>query len=384
MHDVSERFMDAITQSRTLTAMAHLYRQHEMIADDIPIIGGTVTDDASALIRKRMDLQLAPTQEVLDLLPDNAPDNGGLWPIGNELHVFVGIDFEDGTEPEFIHNGIFRVNRPQIQDTGTDLQVSVSGFDRGRTIQRAKFTSPYSIRAGVNYTIAIRDLLFNRMAWLTEDDLDFMDTDFTTPVLTFTSDDDPWEMAVTMAASFGAQLYWDHHGRAVIRPEPDLSIDLPTFEYFEGDDAIITGITRDLDDDQSFNGVIVSAESTSNAKPIRAEVWDTNPNSPTYFDPVNPAQSTYGANPLFITSEFVTNYSQAFQMASAQLRKELGIVEHIDFTSVVNPLHESNDVIALKRARINVDNVYILESFQANVGDEGTMSGTTRKRRVAA
>jgi len=382
LHEVTDRFRAAIKESRTIVAKAHLYRQHEMIAMDIPILSGNVVDDASALLRKRMDLELAPTDEILDLLPANHPDDGGLWPTGNELHIYTGIDFEDGTPAEYIHNGVFRVNRPKVEDTGDGLKITVSGFDRGRTVQRAKFLTPYNIRAGVNYMTAVRDLLFSRMPWLTEDDIDFMETEYTTPVLNFTSDDDPWAVAVMMVASVGAQLYWDHHGRAVTRPEPNTEVDPPVFDYAEGEEAIITSISRDLDDDASYNGVIVSAESTSNSSPIRAEVWDTDPSSPTYYDPRNPAQSVYGANPLFIQSELVTTYGQALAMAQAQLRKELGIVEHIDFTSVVNPLHESNDVISLKRERIHVDNVYILESFRASLGDEGSMSGTTRKRRI--
>lgn len=382
MHEVSDRFRAAITQSRTIVAKAHLYRQHQMIASDIPILSGSTVDDASALIRKRLTIEFAPTDDVLDLLPANYPDHGGLWPTGNELHLYTGIDFEDGTDPEYIHNGIFRVNRPQVQDDGDSIKVSVSGFDRGRTVQRAKFTTPYNIRAGVNYMTAIRDLLFSRIPWLTEEDIDFMETEYTTPVLNFGPDDDPWQQAVTMAASVGAQLYWDHHGRAVTRPEPNAEVDPPVFDYFEGEDAILTSIGRDLDDENSFNGVIVSAESTSNISPIRAEAWDTDPDSPTYYDPNNPAQSTYGANPKFITSEFVTTYAQGLAMAQSELRRELGIVEHIDFTSIVNPLHESNDVIALKRQRIHVDNVYILESINASIGDEGTMSGTTRRRRI--
>lgn len=384
MHDVSQRFKDAIKQSRTITSMAHLYRRDELIFPDIPIISGTITDDSTALVRRRVELTLPGTQDILDLLPSAVPDQGGLWPVGNELHVYTGIDFEDDTEAEYVHLGVFRVNRPKVVDSGGDVGISVQGYDRARTVQRNKFVTPYNIRAGINYVIAIRDLLMNRVPWLTEDDFNFMETDFTTPVLTFTHEDDPWEMATIMAASLGAQLYWDHHGKPTMRPEPDMSNTPPIWEYIEGEEAIITGVTRDLNDDDAYNGVVVSAENTSNSTPIRAEVWDTDPNSPTYYDPDNASESLYGANPKFITSNVVTTFDQALVMARAELRRELGIAEHIDFTSIVNPLHESNDVIGIRRERVSVDNVYVLESFKADIGFQGNMSGTTRRRRVTA
>lgn len=384
MHEISDKFRAALTQSRTIVSKGNLYRRDELLYEDIPITGGSIVDDGAALVRRRVDLQLPGTSEILALLPANSPELGGLWPVGNELHLFTGIDYEDGTDPEYINAGVYRVSRPRVTDTGDDITMSISGYDRSRTVQRAKFTRPYNIRAGVNYATAIRDLLFSRLAWLTEDHIKFMETEYTTPVLTFTHDDDPWEMAVKMAASFGAYLYWDHAGNAMLRPEPDPSVNPPVFNYHEGEDAVITNITRDLDEEDSYNGVIMTAENTSNATPIRAEVWDTDPTSATYYDPKHPAQSLYGPNPKFVSSEFITNTTQAITAVRAELIRELGIVESIDFGSLVNPAHESNDIISLRRARMHIDNVYILESFKADLGSSGTMTGTTRKRRIAS
>lgn len=380
----SDKFKAALRYSRTVTTIAQLYRQGRLISEGLPVLGGRLTDDAEALIRRRIDLELPGIPEILNLLPSTAPEDGGLWPLGNEIHLFMGIDYEDGTAPEYVPGGVYRIGKPVIKDTGNDLKITLQGWDRGRSVQRAKFITPYGIRVGTNYVKAISDLVKSRLPWLTDDQLKFEETDYTTPCLVFTNEDDPWQMAVKMAASLGCQLVWDLEGALRCTPEPDPSVTPPVFEYHEGQNATITGITRDLDDDEAYNGVIVSGESTSNARPVRAEAWDIDPTSPTYYDPRNAAASVYGAVPKFVTSEYITNTAQAQQAANAELRREMGIVERIDFEALVNPLHESNDVISVRRDRIGVNNVYVLQSFQLGLGDKGTMSGITRKRRVTA
>lgn len=384
MHQTSERFQKALRYSHTVVARAHLFRQRELIMEDIPILSGSITDDAAALIRRRMDVALPASREILDMLPAEPPEDGGLWPLGNEMQIEAGIDFEDGTEPEYLSLGFYRISRPRIDDSDEDLTVQISGFDRGRAVSRNRFITPYTIRAGINYAVAIRDLLFDRAPWLTEDDLEFLETPYTTPVLNFTNQDDPWEVAVTMAASMGAELYWNTQGKPVMRPEPDTLFTPEVFTYEEGEEAIITGLTRDLDDEQAYNAVVVSGETTSNSAPVQAVAYDDNPDSPTWYDPRYPEASIYGLVPYYITSQYVTTYEQALNAARANLLHHVGIIEKIDFTSIANFAHESNDVIRIERARSSVNNRYILESLRLGLGDDVDMSGTTRKRRAVA
>lgn len=384
MQPVSDKFLNALKYSHTVVARAHLYRQRELLMEDIPIIKGSVTDDATALIRRRMDVELPATSELLGMVPAEPPENGGLWPLGNELQIEAGIDFEDGTDPEYLSLGFFGISRPKIDDSDEDITLNISGFDRARLASRNRFITPYTVRAGTNYGTAIRDLLINRLPWLTEDDLEFIDTSYTTPVLNFTNDDDPWEVAVTMAASMGCELYWSVAGKPVMRPEPDTLYTPETYTYAEGEDAIITSISRDLDDEQAYNAVVVSGETTSNSAPIQAVAYDDNPDSPTWYDPRHPDASIYGLVPYFITSQYVTTYDQAFDAAKANLVHHVGIIEKVDFTSVANFAQESNDVARFERARASINNRYILESLRIGIGDDVDMSGTTRKRRALA
>lgn len=379
MYNVTERFKKALRQSHVVVSHVELLRSGDVIYDGLPVVSGDVTDDSQALIRRRCNLSLPVNDDVMALLPRDHPSDGGLWPLGNEVKLYSGIRYSNGDE-ELVPMGVYRIARP-VASTANDV-VTIDGYDRSRSVSRARFTEPYSISQGTNYAIAIKELVQSRIAWLADEDFLFMDTDHTTPLLVFTSDDDPWQMATDMAASLGAELFFDGNGNCVLRPEPDPAFTPPVFEYISGEEATILDMDRDLDDEQAYNGVIVTGENTDLLLPVRAESWDTNPDSPTYYDPDYPSQSVYGAVPYFITSQYVTTVQQAQDAAAANLTRVMGIIEKIEFSAINNPAHESGDVIAVGRDELNVNGVYILDSVRIGIGAASGMAGTTRKRRA--
>lgn len=382
MYSVSEAFLAALRQNHTAIARVDLLRSGDVIESNIPVLTGDVNADSQALIRRRCDISLPGTEEVLALLPQEFPSNGGLWPLGNELKLYSGIRYPDGTE-EMASMGVFRISRPVANEASLgERVVTVSGYDRSRSVSRAKFTHPYVITQGTNYSIAIKNLVQSRLPWLADDQFLFMDTNYTTPELVFVMDDDPWDMAVKMAESLGAELFFDGDGNCVMRPEPDPAFTPSSFDYIAGEDATISTVTRDLDDEQAYNGVIVTGENSDLPAPVRAEAWDINPDSPTYFDPDYPEASQYGAVPYFISSQYITTQGQAQDAADANLLRVMGIIEKIEFSAINNPAHEAGDVISVGRPELNVSGVYILDSVRMGLGPEASMSGTTRKRRA--
>lgn len=382
MYPVSQRFLDGLRQSHTAVARVDLMQRGEVLVSGIPVVSGDVTDDTSALVRRRASLALQPTSDVLGYLSQFPPADGGLWPLGNELKLFGGLRFGDGTE-ELAPMGVFRISRPKLSHDPAGISVGVECFDRGRAVSRARFTKPYSVAMGTNYALAIMNLVKSRLPWMNDDDFDFMETDFTTPALTL-MDEDPWKQAQDMAASFGAELLFNGDGRCVLRAEPDPLYTPPVFEYVAGEEATVTGITRDLDDEQAYNGVIVTSSNTSLPAPLRAEAWDSDPTSPTRYDPANPEESLYGAVPYFMSSQYIATQAQADTAASANLTRVTGVIESIDFSAVNNPAHEGGDVVRVTDAAIGADAVYILDSVRIGIGESFVMGGTTRKRRTTS
>jgi hypothetical protein len=378
MYPVSERFIEALRGDHTVVSRADLFRGNQLLVSDLPVIGGFVVDDSAALIRRSCSISMP--YEAAEYLPASPPSEGGLWPLGNEICWHSGIQFDDGSV-EMVKLGKFRISKPRIARTEGDLSVVIDGFDRGRTVSRAKITVPYVIEEGTNYATAIKDLIKSRIPSLDDSDFSFMATDHTTPQVILPPDADPWEAAQEMAKSFGAELLWDVDVRCVLRPEPNPVYTPASFEYSSGEDATILGIQRDLDDEQAYNGVIVTGENTDLEAPVRAESWDTNPSSPTYYDPDRPEDSTYGPVPHFITSQLVTTEEQAKEAADATLFRVLGVLETIQFDAISNPAHSSGDVVRIVDEESQVTGVHILDNINIGVGDSFVMKGITRRRR---
>lgn len=380
MYPVSDRFLAALRESHTVISRVDLYSQDTLVIGDIPVLDGEVTDDCLALIRRRCSLTLPGTDEILDLLPQVPPVDGGLWPLGNELKLWSGIQFDDGTE-ELVPLGVFRIAKPIISEE-TEVSVSIEAYDRSRAVSRAKFTDTYTIRKGTNYSTAILNLIQSRLPWLDQSNYRFISTTHVTPQLVFTPEDDPWEMANNMASSLGMEVFFDGDGVCVLQLQSDPAHTQPVFEYHEGEDATLVSLGRDLDDEEAYNGVILTVENTDIPRPLRAEVWDTDPSSPTYYDPIFPELSTYGSVPFLDSSQYITTQTQANESARATLTRVSGVMERIEFTAFNNPAHSSCDVISIRRTSLGVDDIYILDSVKTVLGVGGIMSGITRKRRV--
>jgi hypothetical protein len=183
-----------------------------------------------------------------------------------------------------------------------------------------------------------------------------------------------------MARDNGLELYFNTDGLPVLREIPNPLYDSPVYSYLPGEANILTSIARSLDDQDAFNGVVAVGNNSRLDTVVVGEAWDTNPHSPTYYDPDYPAASEYGPVPYFLDSQFITTDNQALQAALATLNTLLGIVEGVSIDAVPNFAHEAHDVIDVQRDRINVDGSYILDSFSIGLGVTGVLNGTTRKR----
>lgn len=393
MYPISPEFIEAIQNGAEVITRADLYRFNDKVME-LPILGGTVTDDSGAAVRRRATLQVAAGYDASFIPAKVSRDDKGLWPIGSEVRLFQGVKHTDhslGTE--MVPMGVFRIARPVVQDNGSDLVLTIDGYDRSRALSRARFTDSYQIANGTDLATAIKDMWQHQVGWLTDDmfkDEYWMRTDgyfaskhYWTPQLTFDRTGDPWAEAKKMAASSGLEVFFNTEGYPVLRVEPNPLTDPAVYEYLEGEANTATNLSRDLDDETAYNGVIVTGENSTNTTIPRAEVWDTNPESPTYYDPAKPWDSSYGPVPTFITSQYIARQEQADDAAVAEFGRLTGILENVRITAVPNFAHESHDVIAICRNRINVDSKYILESFTVGLGESGMLDGVTRSRGVS-
>lgn len=390
MYPVSPEFLAALRGHHTVTARTEFIWAGEVVAD-VPILSGDVSADRTADVRRTCSLSFSPSSPELPVLPGiNDYSTSPFWPIGNEIKVYAGLVFPSGGIEE-VPLGRFRIAKPKFKTTNGELTIAIEGYDRSRTVARHKFTDYYQVVEGTDYATAIQNIITTAMPRLTYEDFDFAKTDgstggpiYTTPDLLFSPGDDPWATAMNMARDVGCEVFFDYNGVCVLRPQPDPLYTPSVFEYESGEYSVLDSVSRDLDDEETYNGVIVQGQNNDNTALVpRGEAWDLDPESPTYYDPQAPHLSEYGAVPLIMPpSDFIRTNEQAAAAAAGQLLTVVSLMESVQFDGVANYAHAEGDVITVKDDSLGVDGHYLLDSFRIGFGEGGGMSGTTRKRRV--
>lgn len=383
----SAKFDAAMRDGCEVVAEAVLYRGTEKLRT-LPVVDGSWNEDQTAAVRSSANLTLM-AEDPEDIVPSQDPnDTSGLWPTGNEIQLRCGVKYFDGTK-ELLDIGRYRISKPKAAiSVDAGIQVTVDCYDRARTMSRAKFTKPYGVVKGQDYATAIGDLVQSRMPNIPRNQYEFMRTDggggsdvFKTTGVIFTSDDDPVEKVMEMARSFGAEFFFNSRGIPVLQPIPQLG-DQAVWEYSADELSMVLDAERELDDELAYNGVIVIGLNSDGDEVVRGEYWDTNPSSPTYYDPAHPERTIYGAVPYTMTSEFVKTVAQAQAAARGNFPNISGVIEGVTFNSVPHFAHEAGDVIRVTIPDIGAEGHFILESFSSGISYSSTLGATTRRRQL--
>jgi hypothetical protein len=359
---------EALAHSHTKTVTAAVYHRGALQAELDVVLDGTVDISRRDAVRRTCRITLVA--ETVDLVAARA---GDLLAPPAELRLRRGIVMPDGTV-EDAPLGVFGISVHEITDTGEDLRIAVTGYDRARRVRRNRWTDLYVIPAGTNYADAIADLVEDRAPGVT---MSFTPTTATTPqiILGAEADNDPWDDAQKMATAIGCELFFDAEGVLVLQPEPDPDIGDPDWVYAEGADATILSVARSIDDEPGYNGVIVIGEGTGLDVPLRGEAWDDEPRSPSYY------LGDWGRVPRFYRSQLFNSQAQVDEAAAALLRRELGALERVSFSAIANPRLDVSQVVSVVRGRARVDARYITETVRIPLGED-IMEATTRARRV--
>lgn len=413
---------DLLTRSHQALCAVEVIEDGVVVAT-IPVSDGQVTIDGGASVRRRctltvpaFDSPLVPSGDMVGQPgtyaglgsvygADTAATYGQLFYAsrsylgvaqGFELRVWRGVAAAPGSSSYgamsgtygtagsltygelfgqvMVQLGVFGVGRARVRDSDEGPVVEVEGWDRSRRVARARWTQLYSVAAGTNYTEAIHDALQSRLAGVPAD---LMSTGRVTPLLVFGEErqNNPWKDLSTMARNLGAEILFDARGIARLRPEPDPAVDPVAWRFVEGENCTMLDLERYLDDERTYNGVIVTGEHPDNGAPVRAEVWDDDPASPTY------RFGGYGEVPYFVTSAYITTQDQAREVARATLRRVRGVEEAVELTAVPNPYLDAGDVIEVVRARAKTAGRFIVESVTIPLTADGAMSVSARRQR---
>lgn len=370
MYPASAAFKNAVRNDHIVIAKAEIYRGEQLLTT-LDIDTGSVSIDAKSAVRRTCEIHLMTDRTNNNLVPDT--DFDALSPFGNELRVYRGIQYSDGTE-EYVPLGVFVITEIDINDTNEGVDINVRGEDRSILITRNKWLEPYQMVDGT---------LEDSLTALLTDRFDDIVTNFPATNVTVNQvilgaeeSNDPWKDAVELAELVGFDLYFDVNGVATLKQFPTLDGSVVVATFVEAENQTLTSLTRTISSKETYNGVIYVVEGSNVDTPIRIEAWDEDTTSPTY------RYGPFGEAPTFIKTNVITSEADAIKAATLLLNTYIGAQEAINWSALVDPTLDVNDVIYIKSSGAKVDRLVIIDSLTIPLAPQDELSGVARVVRV--
>lgn len=333
--------------------------------------GATINVDSGAAIRRTLNLPIADTD---GLVPLNAASP--ILPFGNEIVVEMGVTLSDG-EIEWVTVGVFGIQEAETNDNGT-LTLGLQCSDRSQKVIDARVPKPYKIANGTNTGTAIESLI---EAGVPNLPMSFVTTDATTPAVVIEDQADRWNEAQLLASADGLDLYFDADGILRLNTIPDPADPDAPVAYTFSEDGILSSVRVKVSSEKTYSHAIFVSEPKNGGVPYRADVWDTDPQSPTYY------LGPFGDKPVWLSTPLTTSNAtaakaQAKKAATALLNRHKGGSKEISFTSPPVPTLEGGDLIRITRAASDIDAVFVLDAFTLPLDPSGEMTASVREVRL--
>ena len=322
----------------------------------LKVLGGTVTVDRDAAIRRTLDLTIAD----IDLIPTSVDST--LFPSGIEIRVDRGwVNF--GADTGTITQGVFRVE--SVLPTAGGIRIA--GYDRSAKIIDARLENPWPIIAGQRISDAIEALILDADPSATTR---FVPTVDTTPLVVLDTGADRWEWCLRMARAAGMELYVDRTGTFRLEPEATLA---ENEAWQLTDSRQLLAAEKEWTREGLYNAVVVIGTATQSADPPRGfATIDTG---------VLAYVGAYGKKPKVVRSEFVTTALQAEQLAQSILGAQFRYDQAAVWTSVVDPRVDVGDTIRLDRSRLGIAELHIVDTLTIPLTPATPMTGTSTTSR---
>ena len=327
MWPTTEGFARALAStSRGWRTRVEILSGADLLATLTTVQSGSVSLDAVA-VRRQLDLTvLDPTGAIT---PASARDM--LAPRGTEIRVWRGLLV--GGEPEWVPLGVFGVVDPEVSAHDGGTRLKLSGRDRVDAVRLRRFAAPWRIARGTPTATAIAAIVTSRL----DVPVRITATGSTTPEVVYDALSDPWDAVRELAAADGLLAYFDPLGALVVGPDDET---VTQVEYTPGPGSMLQTSTRMISAENVYSGVIVTGEHPD-TKPIRVEVWDTDPDSPTY------SLGPFGRRPYGFTSSLITSEAQALTTGRSILARVSRMRQTAELDSIGHPGHDIGDVVTV-------------------------------------
>lgn len=376
MWSTSAAFDEALTRSRRIATKVEILQGGKTQAVLDVITDGKVTADNSAVRRSGNVTAVDPTGT---LTPVTAKDL--LAPRGTEFRMFKGLNLAAYGQPdniEWVPLATLRIAEPRMTHSDSGLVISMKGYDRAKAIQQRRFAAPYVITEGAVATTVIADIISSRSTF----PINVTPSTRTIAASVFEALSDPMAAITQIAAAISYEVFFDVLGTFTARPVPDYLAQSPVWAYAPGELSLMLGTDRSMTDEDSYSGVVVTNENSNpDVAPIRVALWDTDPTSPTYYDPAVPAASTFGPVPYGFASPLMTTSAMALLAAQTIGARVFGLQEQTKVSCMGHWGHDLGDVVTVDDPTARLNGSHIIEKVDQPLRG-GPMELQMRKRRV--
>lgn len=308
------------------------WRGGELLADDVPITGGTCSEDESQPVPDSVEITVPRWNQGFDWKPGTNPDHP-LAAHGQELVVSIVVT-SVVTGEEYLT----RLGRFQIQDwtEGTPGEIALSTQGMFGLIADDQIPAPLAPRDGGTFISELRRLLPAGMGLEVSEAI----TDRAVPrTLEFT--DDRLKAKQDLADGIPARIFADGYGQ--LRLEPPLApVPDPVLSYRDGDRGTIITVPSQGSRDGIYNRVIVRATDTDGIgqNPVLAIVDKTT--GPFAVDPQG-----YRTKSRIWSSPFVTTRAQALAAGQKILDESLRPARVLRVEIAPDPRAQIGDAVEL-------------------------------------
>ena len=314
--------------ARRWSARVEVLAGADRLATLTTVEAGQLTFDDVA-VRRSLDVTILDPDGTIT--PSAATDM--LSPRGTEIRAWRGLHLPGRDEPEWVPLGVFGVVDPEVTAEGGGTRIHLKGRDRVDAVRARRFTDAHRVPAGTPTHEAITRIVTSRLDVATR----VTATGSTTPEVVFDALSDPWDAVRDLAAADALVAYFDPLGTLVVGPRAAVETGV---EYAPGPGSMLVDSTRTISAERTYSGVIVRGEHPDHP-PVREEVWDTNPVSPTYAD------GPFGRRPYGLTSALLTDPAKARAAAQTLLERVSRMRQTATLRHVGHPGHDIGDVVTV-------------------------------------
>lgn len=272
--------------------------------------------------------------------------------------------------------GVFRITSRSLSGGGNLPTTSITAMDRSNLIRENVFNTAYRIAGAVKYTTAFEALITDRASGFTPVFNTVDKVDVTPGTIVYTDSDDPWASAMKLAEAVGHETYFDVMGITQFVPILSVTEQAPVLDLTEGVAGVSMGeINVDTTLSEIYNGVICRSEAPWLLFPVFAEVWDTEPGSPTYY-------LTWGKRPKKISDALASTTVQCAAIAQAEYNRVAGIPDDISFglDPDVEDLTEGQ-VISIFQPSLGLNGLAVVDSLTIPLIPDTSLTGSVRMKR---